>query len=360
MQNKNLKIAHVVSSLAIGGAERFVVDLTKDQNKSGHCVDIISFGREIDELVSVCEQLDITTFTISGANKLVKVLKFIKLSNNYDIVHFHSPYPLKFVSLFLRFIKSKIVYTRHGANPLKEKAWVKMHQRVNAYVDAITFVSQEGANIFHVNHGWKNKQLHVIDNGVEVDLDFQPNRIKDKLRIGSVGRMVELKGQIDLLRMAKNLPLKQQEKIEIHFYGDGPCFDVLQQYWQSEIPDINVVFHGMVTDRTKIYGEIDVLVVTSETEGLSLAIIEAMAFGNPAIGTNVGGTPKLIVDDETGWLFEYQDIDTLREHIQKLLAQPELINILGKQAQQKMHQAFSISSTARKYDDIYKTVIQGS
>ena len=354
MQNKNLKVAHVVSSLAIGGAERFVVDLTKDQIKSGHSVDIISFGKQSDELVSVCKQLNINAFTILGVNKLVKVLKFIKLSNSYDIVHFHSPYPLKFVSLFMRFIKSKIIYTRHGANPLNEKAWIRTHQRVKPYVAAITFVSQEGANVFRANHGWQNKQLHVIDNGVEVDLSFQPMRVKNKLRIGSVGRMVELKGQIDLLRMAKNLPLQQQEKIEIHFYGDGPCFDTLHRYWQSEIPHVHVVFHGMVTDRTKIYGEIDVLVVTSETEGLSLAIIEAMAFGNPAIGTNVGGTPKLIVDNETGWLFDYQDTQTLQKHIETLLAEPELINTLGKKAQQKMQNEFSISSTARKYEDIYR------
>jgi len=357
MQNKNLKIAHVVSSLAIGGAERFVVDLSKNQKNNGHSVDIISFGQENDELVNVCEQLNITTFTILGASKIVKLWRFIKLSNNYDIVHFHSPYPLKFASLFLKFIKSKIVYTRHGANPLKEKSWIKMHLRVNPYVAAITFVSQEGANVFHANHGWNNKQLHVIDNGVEVDLNFQPNRVTDKLRIGSVGRMVELKGQIDLLRMAKNLPLHLQEKIEIHFYGNGPCFDSLQQYWQSEIPHMCVVFHGMITDRTKIYGELDVLVVTSETEGLSLAIIEAMAFGNPAIGTNVGGTPKLIVDNETGWLFDYQDTQTLQQHIQKLLEEPELINKLGKQAQHKMHNEFSISSTALKYQAIYEKVV---
>jgi glycosyltransferase involved in cell wall biosynthesis len=116
---------------------------------------------------------------------------------------------------------------------------------------------------------------------------------------------------------------------------------------------VNVYFHGMVQDRNVIYSSIDALVVTSETEGLSLAIIEAMAYGCAVIASNVGGNPKLIEQDVNGWLFEYDDNKTLSEFIHTLQTQQALLSTFGKAGRQKIEQQFSLDNCADKYSEIY-------
>jgi glycosyltransferase involved in cell wall biosynthesis len=350
---KCLKVLHVVSSLEIGGAERFVLDLCQVQQSKGFVASIMSFGKSRDPLHQACNQLDISVYNIQG-NRISKWLQVYKVVKNFDVIHFHSPYPLKFISIILPILNGKrIVYTRHGAAPLSDKAWKTMHRFVQKYVDAITFVSQEGANVFEKNHGWPEKIKHVIDNGVNLSSVQVTRTSSSLLRLGSVGRMVDLKNQISLLQAIARLSPEGQQLLEVNFYGDGPCLQKLKLYAEDNLDNVNVYFHGMVQDRNVIYSSIDALVVTSETEGLSLAIIEAMAYGCAVIASNVGGNPKLIEHDVNGWLFEYDDNKTLSEYIHTLQTQQALLSTFGKAGRQKIEQQFSLDSCADKYSEIY-------
>lgn len=349
----NKKIAHIVSSLEIGGAERFVIDLCQEQRTLGLRPSIISFGSESDKLVAVCESLSIDIHIITG-NRFAKYCKVFSLINHFQIFHFHSPYPLKFIApIFWLKKPQKIIYTRHGANPLASSHWKKLHKYIEEKIDAITFVSQEGADVFRANHGWYDKRLEVIDNGVNIKSIKLNGHNSDKLRLGSVGRMVELKHQVSLLQAVSLLTEEEQGQLEINFFGDGPCEKLLKDYTLKNLHHTTIKFHGMVSDRNTIYGNIDALVVTSETEGLSLAIIESMAFGCLTIGTNVGGNPKLIDNDVNGWLFEFNDIKLLASCIKRLLIQPELLTVMGEDAHKKMVKQFSLEASAKKYLLLY-------
>ena len=105
----------------------------------------------------------------------------------------------------------------------------------------------------------------------------------------SVGRLVPLKGQQFLLEAIAALPETERQRISVQIFGDGPDRERLEAIAGNTLKDIPVVFHGNVMDREEIYRQIDVLAVTSRTEGLSLAIMEAMARQIPVIATAVGG-----------------------------------------------------------------------
>ena len=165
--------------------------------------------------------------------------------------------------------------------------------------------------------------------------------------------MVDLKNQISLLEAVATLPIEEQQKIEINFYGDGPCLAELKLFSDRNLENVAVNFHGMVQDRNIIYSSFDALIVTSETEGLSLAIIEAMAYGCVVIASNVGGNPKLVEHNKNGWLFEYNDTKTLAKYIQKLSTDKALISYLGSEGRKKIESQFSLDNTAQKYTDIY-------
>lgn len=348
-----MKVVHLVSSLKIGGAERFVIDLCRVQKNNGLTPAVLSLGEKQEPLELECQKSNIPVARYSGPLWL-KLLRVFWLLRGYDVLHIHTQHGLKFIRHILPLLNIKIIYTRHGASPLSAPHWKALHQKMKKYVDNVTFVSQEGADIFHHHHGWAETPSHVIDNGAIINPVSKKKANSQVLRIGSVGRMVALKSQISLLKAVVVLPKEVQEKIEINFFGDGPCMEDLQAYQKKFLPAVNVNFHGMVNDRELIYSSFDVLVVTSETEGLSMVIIEAMANGIPVIASNVGGNPKLVLSEQTGWLFEYQDNERLAGIIMQLFEQPELLKMYGDKAFHYVSENFSIDAAAEKYDQLYQ------
>ena len=354
-KQKIKKIVHVVSSLNVGGAERFVLDLCKLQQKDGCNVAILSTGSKDDTLLADSETSQIETLTLSKI-PILRTIQGYFFVRDCDVLHLHSPHTIKILLPFFRMLKAcAIIYTRHGARSLQASHWKTLHIKMRKFVKGVSFVSNEGKDIFLQTHHWQGVPIQVIDNGVDLSaVNVRVTRSSNKkLKIGSVGRMVALKSQITLLTSLASLERHHQQEFEVHFFGSGDCQASLQQYHQEHIPDINVVFHGMVSDRGMIYNEFDILCVTSETEGLSLAIIEAMAYERAVIATNVGGNPKLVEHDATGWLFEYQDDIVLSEHLIRLLEHPEDVATAGKKGREKVEKEFSLKTTAEKYYQLY-------
>jgi len=346
-------IIHVVSSLEVGGAERFVIDLCQLQTNNGLRVAILSFGKKSDPLVAECERIGIEVFH-TQSERFKKWYSAYLAVKEFGNIHFHSPYPLKFMlPLMPLFMAKNVVYTRHGADPLAGKSWTWMHKIARFCVNHISFVSQEGADVFTRSHGWYGKTKHVIDNGVNIAEIVINRKASKKLRIGSVGRMVELKNQVSLLQALNTLDDSIQMNIEVHFFGNGPSEAQLKSYTQEHDLINNVFFHGMVSDRKEIYNSFDVLAVTSKTEGLSLAIIEAMAHFCPILASNVGGNPKLVEHGKNGFLFEYNDINELSAHILSLYENNDFSQQFSQYSREKIEQQFSLASCAKKYQKLY-------
>ncbi|MEH6625344.1 MAG: glycosyltransferase family 4 protein [Motiliproteus sp.] len=353
--NKPITIAHVVSSLKIGGAERFVIDLCIAQQKRTMSPCIISMGAVDDLLVAEALEQKIPVKVLVG-NKAYKQLQMLLSFRKQQVIHVHSPHSLKFMTLMLPiFRKKKVIYTRHGAATLKSKKWTRFHQFAAPYINAISFVSEESSKNFHLDHDWNSTPSFVIDNGVNVD-NLKPIPTENqvgKVRLGSVGRMVELKNQICLLQAIDSIDTTTRKGIEVHFFGDGECAPQLKQFHQARLNDVTIKFHGMQRDRDQIYNSFDTLVVTSETEGLSIAIIEAMTYQRSVIATDVGGNPRLVEDNVNGWLTAFNNPEHLAGCIKQLMAEPALRNGMGIAGREKALLRFSIDATAKKYEQLY-------
>ena len=355
MQDKKLglKVAHIVGSLKVGGAERFVIDLCRTQKHNGQQPIIISLGQPGEQLEAECAAENITFFS-SSRSAIFKLIQVFIRFKKVDVLHIHSPHALKFLQVVIPFFKGKLIYTRHGAAPLKAEHWKKLHVKVQSCFNAITFVSQEGMENFKKQHHLTDVPHSVIDNGVIIDPIRSITQSSKKIKLGSVGRMIPLKNQLGLLKAVNILDVDLQNSIELHFFGDGDCLESLMAYKEQAIPNVAVTFHGMVNDREIIYSNIDALVVCSETEGLSMVIIEAMANRIPVIATNVGGNPKLVVDQKTGWLFEYDDNNKLAEIISSIENDKAILETLGLEAFNYISANFSIQSSAEKYLALYE------
>jgi len=348
-----MKIIHLVTSLNVGGAERFVIDVVKKQKQLGDDVSIVGFDCMQDVLMIECRKHNINVISLEG-NFLERNKKFLSILPDVEVIHIHSPHVVKALFPILWRCKDKrVVYTRHGAKDFSDPVWIFAHAALRRSLDCVTFVSEDAFNVFQERYKWSDVVYHVIENGVDIGGITLNKRPSDKIRIGSVGRMVELKNQISLLRAVRMLPDHIQYGLEINFFGDGPCMDVLKAYVSESLPKGLVKFHGSMTDRSSIYSQIDFLVVASETEGLSMVIIEAMSCNIPVIATNVGGNPKPVIHGETGFLFDYDDDAELVDNLRKYINSPDLIKAHGDNASKHIKKRFSLDSTVKKYSDIY-------
>jgi glycosyltransferase involved in cell wall biosynthesis len=169
--------------------------------------------------------------------------------------------------------------------------------------------------------------------------------------------MVELKGQRYLIEavpiLKKILGDESDEEFELHFFGSGPSEGQLVDQARG-LPKNCATFHGQQSDLERVYGSIDVLVVTSESEGLSMVIIEAMARGIPTIATQVGGNPSLVLPDRTGILVPYADPQALAEAMHRFLQERHLLASFGEAARQLVSESFSIEKTYQSYFELYK------
>ena len=353
-----LRVCHLLSSLKIGGAERFVIDLSIEQKKMGHKVTIISFGSKQDELYNVASEAGIKVIMLSkkwfNNNKVT-----LQELNAFDIIHMHSPVILKAILVLLPFFnKQKLIYTRHGEGHYNSAVWTAVHWLAKRFISATTFVSFDGQKVFQADHNWKNIRQRVIENGICIDNKNEPaDRHREslgKLRLGSVGRMVPLKGQHDLIAAWSKLPIEIQKDIEIHLIGDGESRDFLENKTSDLSATSSIYFHGFITDRDTIANLFDVLVVSSESEGLSIAILEAMAKSKPVIATNVGGNPRLVIDNKTGMLYEFSDVKYLTELITRYYETKSLIAEHGASAHAYVKENYSLTNTANKYDLLYQ------
>jgi len=351
-KNTTVKVAHIIGSLNIGGAERFIIDLSMAQKELNIKPTIVSLGEPTDTLVSVCRSKNIPVASYSSSS-YIKLCRIFIVLFKFNVIHVHSPHALKFLRLFLPILKKKVIYTRHGAATYATESWLRFHKKIKPYVSAITFVSQEGKDIFHQHHDWEYLPSEVVDNGVLIEPVKKKLGKSDILRIGSVGRVIPLKNQVGLLKAVQRLSETLQRKVEIHFFGDGQSLDDLKKFHNEQESNFSVTFHGMVSDRELIYSSLDLLVVTSETEGLSMVIIEAMANSIPVIATNVGGNPRLVKHQKTGWLFEYDDDKTLAEQVMSLIDNRDLVDEIGANAFTYISENFSIEASAKKYAELY-------
>lgn len=120
-------------------------------------------------------------------------------------------------------------------------------------------------------------------------------------------------------------------------------------------PDI-LRIEGEVTQVADYYRAADLFIMPSKSEGLPNAVLEAMACGLPCVAANVSGTRELVVDGQTGYLFDPDDVAGLRAGLQRGLG--PAAQALGAAGRSRVEQCFSIGQLADRYVDLYRALIR--
>lgn len=174
--------------------------------------------------------------------------------------------------------------------------------------------------------------------------------------IGTVGRLTPVKGIPYLLEAARIL-LRQGANVKVLVVGDGSIRqDLMTQTRDLGISE-NVVFLGHREDTDELVQALDIFVLPSLSEGIPMALLEAMAASRAVVASRVGGIPEIIEEGFEGFLVEPMDVDSLAERCHRLIESPDVARKMGEQARKRVERDFSSTAMADRVALVYKELL---
>ena len=365
-----MNITHVVENLNRGGLERMVLELVKIQHRQGHRCQVVC----LFEPGAQAHELDALGIPVAGCHKrngvdLRALARARKIIGRHDteVLHTHNAvahYQAVLASFGLGV--RRIVNTRHGmgmGQRAGRREW--LYRRSLARTDTVVTVCEAARREAVARGIVPDTKTRVVPNGIAVDL-FEPasvemhRRLRDELRlpnfstlIGNVGRLNWAKDQIGLIR-AFSLIHTRHPEASLVLIGDGELRERLEQAAREEGLAQRVHFLG---DRNDVHGllrGLDLFVLSSLSEGYSMALLEACATALPIVATDVGGNREIVHDGHTGRLVPASDPRALADAMLAFLQAPQQASACGRAARAWVEQHGSLEAMAGSYATLYQ------
>ena len=216
--------------------------------------------------------------------------------------------------------------------------------------DRIVSVSQDSMQLA-ASQGLPSDKLTTIYNGIDLSR-FSFSGPCESGPVVAVGRLSPEK-DIPTLLHATAIAATQEPSFRLRVFGAGPCLNELEQLCEKLSLRDRVEFAGQATDVAAKLAESRLLVLPSLTEGISLALLEAMAVGLPTVATNVGGNPEVVVDGLTGLLVPKRSAQLLADAMLKIYRQPNLGRAMGLAGRQRVETCFDARQMVARYEALY-------
>lgn len=225
-----------------------------------------------------------------------------------------------------------------------------LEQRLLQAVDAFDLVATMGTRAVRFFRGrGVGKAFRVMPGGFDVE-EFRPTAVPRPVDLVFVGRLAAIK-RVDLLLDAVACVRQTLPDVRVEIIGEGTLRDLLEQQARQLGLASNVRFVGSQPKVCDWLKRARVFVLTSDSEGLALALVEAMLCGLPVVCSNVGDLPDLVEDGLNGYLVSSRTPEAFAERIVGLLTDPERAVALGRAARAAAER-LEIGRVAREWDAI--------
>lgn len=363
-----MRILSVVDGIGWGGTKEQVYLLAKELAKRGidvHLALAFEYGRMVEKLTPYGVKFHffehhskLSRFSLANYYRLWKIIK----NGDFDVVIANSPHAFDFVRLVYPFLSKRpklVAVKRSGRIPNIMSLKFKY-----SYADALVVVSstiKEGL----LNVGFPAEKVFVVESGIDTER-FRPNPaikkiVRSKLHIPPDAKVFinvanwnpKVKGQDRLIETFSKLRCDECYLVLVGIDTDIYAPELLRKYGIES----KSLALGFREDVDELLNMADFFVLSSYLEGISNALLQAMACGKIVISTKAGGIEKAIKDGKNGFLVDVGDFDGLLRKMIQVISLPEEDLVRISKEAMKTAQDFSISKTADGYEKLFERLL---
>jgi L-malate glycosyltransferase len=356
---KKIKVCFIVGTLGRGGAERQLLFMLRALKNCGISAKVLCLtkGESYEqEIRSLGVPVDWIGESENRGLRLLEIIKNLR-KDRADILQSSHFYTNIYAGLAGKILKIPSI----GAIRSDLHSELKFHGFLGAYqisLPAFLIANSELAHRRAIENGRSFEKIEFVRNVVEAETCGSKTDANSSVKILFVGRLDKNKHPERFVELAAIL-IEKFPKLDLQFQiaGDGVLRKELETMAQKlNLSSEKLKFLGVCSDMNEVYKQADMLISTSEREGTSNVILEAMAYGLPIVATNVGGTPDILKEDR-GILVEPGDEDELVKATAELISDDKLRSRLGTNGRKYVEENHSLESLEQQLTHIYTNLI---
>lgn len=281
-----------------------------------------------------------------------------------DVIHAHEFAMNCAGSLVARLAGARCITTVHGNNYYPDKWRRRMAYRAVAFGAQMVAVSCHTREHLAVTLGVDRERIAVVPNGLDTAAHAPAPQARARLRaelglaadttlIGATGNLYTVKGHAYLVEALAQLR-QRGHKVAVAIAGRGPEEAPLRALAQQHGVADALHLLGFREDVPALLQAFDLYAMPSLSEGMPLALIEAMAAGKPIVASAAGGIPEIASAHDTALLVPPADATALAAALGRLLEEPALADSLARKGRERARERFSLNAMFEAYMDLYR------
>ena len=364
------RVLHLRSSAGLYGAEHMILNLMPRLTDLGITTELGCLqNQHLDEQAFHDEAVarGLTSHLIECAGKLdLSTAQAIKRCVNHrdiNLMHVHDYKSAFYAWLARRKIIAPLVVTSHGQ--FADSRAVRLYNRIEIALmrraDIVCIVAESMRSLL-VSSGIAPDRIRLIPNGIDIDR-FTPGDASDvrtelgiapgELVFGTAMRLTEVKNPLGLVEAFALRVARNPAPARLVVAGDGPLREAVHSRVEQLGLGSQVLLLGARTDLERLYRCFDAFVLPSHSEGLPLALLEAMACGVQVVASAVGEIPT-VLDGLPASLVPPGDARSLSEALCSVTVNQQI----GQQMRDRIVERYSSLSMAQRYAEIYRQLLE--
>jgi glycosyltransferase involved in cell wall biosynthesis len=384
--SRPIRIERVITRLNIGGPARHTILLTRYLRDMGFLTELVA-GRESPgegNMLPLAAANGVEPVIIPALGRELSPLRdpavlltlysrFRRLRPDVVCTHMSKAGAVGRVAAWLARVPVR-VHTFHGHvfsgyfSPAKTRFFVELEKRLARISTRIIVLGERQQREITALGVGRPEQFVQVPLGLDLSAFLAAEKHSGELRkelaipqdaplAAIVARLVPIKNHAVFLRAAK-LVCGSLPAARFLIVGDGPERRGLEALTEQLGLKGRVIFLGFRDDLPRIYADCDATVLSSDNEGMPVALIESLAAATPAVATDVGETREVIRDGESGFVVPPSDPEALAAALLELLRSPERAKQMGLAGRRHVYPRFSIERLAADTAGLFRSLLQ--
>jgi glycosyltransferase involved in cell wall biosynthesis len=365
-KDKAMKIAQLVLTLEIGGLERLAIDLAVAQQADGH-EPLLYCLWQSGPLQAEAERAGIPVVLFGKSKgfspRTVSEIRQRLERDRPDVLHTHNAMVHHYGVLAARLAKIPVVVnTRHGIGVLQsDRKTSLLFRSTLPWTDSVVMVSESTREFFAREQGVPYTKSRVILNGIQVEKfarqRARPGSVRPRFRFGTVGRLVEAKDHASLVRAFAQV-IGRLPDATLEIVGEGPLRPQIERLVEELGLRGKVFLPGASADIPGFLQNLDAFVLSSLTEGLPVALLEAMSAGLPIVSTRIAGVPEVAPENTVAIFSTPGNPAELAASMVRMAENCDAVT-MGSEACYLARRNFSIANVWAQYKALFRDLAIG-